>query len=235
MIKEMHFPKLSLKVIGAVILIALVGGGIWWFNTGSQTTVLKDATGDLAKKAGGEKAAIDFIDLKSLSIKVDGQNLVLRYQLKDPLPKDASILQEVDGAKIATLQIWATLQNEKTLGKIAMLVNRWGTSGRVFSGNFEYNTNVAPDSGPSNQIPKKAKLISGGLGNDYFEVAYPLADLNLARGDQVRMRVFATVLNSNGQFISEDIIADENFAIEGDLVKEALMTVKLGSSSPPPH
>lgn len=236
MIKEMHFPKLSPKIIGLAVLTGLIGVGLgWWFNTGSQTTVFKDQTGDVAKKAGGEKAAIDFIDLKSLSIKVDGQNLVLHYQLKDPLPKNASTLPQVDDAKIATLQIWATLENVNNLGKIAMLINRWGTSGTVFSGDFKYNTNVGPDNGPGHQTEKRAKLTSGGLGNDYFEVTYPLAELNLDRGDEVRMRVFATVIDSNGQFISEDIIADEDFAIEGDLVTQALMLVKLGSSSPPPR
>lgn len=233
----MHLPKLSPKIISLIALAGLIGVSLgWWFNTGSQTTVLKDATSDVAKKAGGEKAAIDFIDLKSLSIKVDGRNLVLRYQLKDPLPKDASTLPEVDGAKVATLQIWAMLDNEKIPGKIAMLINRWGTSGRVFSSNFEYGMGPTPENGPgSYQIKKTTKLRAGGLGHDYFEVAYPLTDLNLTRGDEVRIRVFATVLDSNGQFISEDIITDEDFAIEGDLVTQALMLVKLGSSSPPPH
>lgn len=232
----MRLPKRPLTVVVAVLLIVLVGGVAWWFfKGGSRATVLKDQTGDVTTPDGAD-AAIDFIDLESLAIKVSGQNLILRYKLNGALPKNATNLSEVNGAKIATLQIWTSLESEKIPGKMAMLLNRWGTRGTAFSSNIEYGINPTPGGGPGSfQIQKKTKLLSGGLGYDYFEIAYPLSELNLTREDVVSVRVFAIVIDSNNQTISEDIIDDADFKIQDEIIKGALMDVRLGSSTPPPR
>jgi hypothetical protein len=186
-----------------------------------------------------EPLELDFADIKNVSLKVDGETLLLKYDFMGLIPSDSNKLKNMGGQEFTNIIICSTIykseedeesEEKDILGRMCAYffpTTAPDSNKIVEEFYFDYNYSSSDKNQYVSQDKIKIEKLNGGVGFDFFEVGIPLSLVSINDNDIIAINGQIEVFGSNSEVISGDIL--ENASVNTNTDK---IYIQLGTKDP---
>lgn len=212
--------KLKRSGLAVLVLIVVIVGGYFLWQWWPKALVIEDAQADWDGSNMGADSnlnpyKIDYIDIKSVSLKTSGDNLVVRWDFYGTIPKlPVDDLPAINGDKITDINYNLRIDTDNNMatgpstGLSEIMLHNVDTGSAKQMETWVKVNGVRKD--------EDSIISGGGKGHDYVETKFPLSTLGLKKGQKVTVLAVATLgTEKKGEFASVDRVANP-YEMNGD-------------------